>query len=73
MARKQDLPEDLSPAQSPGVRDGLLSNAGRLLHAAIPMLDGKDVPLKSTPAMLGNGGVGKSTALHERDAGYRIL
>lgn len=66
MARKQHLPADLSPTQVIALQDALLSNADRLLQAAMTMLQSDDVPLARSLAILGMEESGKAIALHER-------
>lgn len=66
MARRQQLPAELSPAQVIALQDALLANADRLLRAAITMLDGADLPLARSLAILGMEESGKAIALHER-------
>lgn len=66
MARKQNLPKDLSPAQVITLQSALLANADRLLTAAIVMLDRDDVSLARSLAILGMEESGKGIALHER-------
>lgn len=69
MARKQHLPADLSPAQVVALQDALLTNADRLLQAAIAMLESDNVPLARSLAILGMEESGKAIALHERRVG----
>lgn len=66
MARRQHLPDDLEPAQVIALQDALLSNADRLLRAAVAMLEGDSVPLARSLAILGMEESGKAIALHER-------
>lgn len=66
MARKQHLPENLTPEQVIALQDALLANADRLLSAALAALDGGDVPLARSLAILGMEESGKAIALHER-------
>lgn len=66
MSRNQDLPEDLTAEQVIALQDALLSNADRLLNAALTMLEGDDVALARSLAILGMEESGKAIALHER-------
>ncbi|TQO19241.1 AbiV family abortive infection protein [Rhodoglobus vestalii] len=66
MGRSLPLPGDLSPAQVIAVQDALLSNADRLLQAALAMLERENVPLARSLAILGMEESGKAIALHER-------
>lgn len=66
MARKQHLPANLSPGQVIALQDALLSNADRLLRAALTMLESDNVPLARSLAILGMEESGKAIALHER-------
>ncbi len=66
MARRQHLPDDLEPTQVIALQDALLSNADRLLQAAVAMLDGDNAPLARSLAILGMEESGKAIALHER-------
>ncbi|MCK2024362.1 AbiV family abortive infection protein [Microbacterium sp. kSW2-24] len=66
MARRQLLPDDLEPTQVVALQDALLSNADRLLQAAVAMLEGDSVPLARSLAILGMEESGKAIALHER-------
>lgn len=66
MARRQHLPDDLDPAQVIALQDALLSNADRLLQAAVAMLEGDSAPLARSLAILGMEESGKAIALHER-------
>lgn len=66
MARNQDLPENLTAEQVVALEDALLSNADRLLNAALTMLEGDDVALARSLAILGMEESGKAIALHER-------
>lgn len=66
MARKQRLPENLTPEQVMALQDALLADADRLLSAALTALDGGDVPLARSLAILAMEESGKAIALHER-------
>lgn len=66
MARRQHLPQDLSPEQVVALQDALLANADQLLAAAVKMLDSENVPLARSLAILGMEESGKAIALHER-------
>lgn len=66
MARRQLLPDDLTPEQVIALQDALLVNADRLLRAALTALDAEDVALARSLAILGMEESGKAIALHER-------
>lgn len=66
MPRRQHLPDDLTPGQVVALQDALLSNADRLLQAAVAMLEGDSAPLARSLAILGMEESGKAIALHER-------
>lgn len=66
MPRRQHLPDDLTPSQVVALQDALLSNADRLLQAAVAMLEGGSSPLARSLAILGMEESGKAIALHER-------
>lgn len=66
MARRQLLPNDLSPSQVVALQDALLANADRLLRAALTALNTEDAPLARSLAILGMEESGKAIALHER-------
>lgn len=66
MARPQQLPDNLTPAQVIGLQDALLSNADRLLNAAVRMLDDGNVALARSLAILGMEESGKAIAIHHR-------
>lgn len=66
MARRQLLPDDLSPSQVVALQDALLANADRLLCAALTALNTEDAPLARSLAILGMEESGKAIALHER-------
>lgn len=66
MARRQHLPNDLEPTQVIALQGALLSNADRLLQAAVAMLDLDNAPLARSLAILGMEESGKAIALHER-------
>lgn len=66
MARRQLLPEDLTPEQVIVLQDALLANADRLLRAALTALDAQDVALARSLAILGMEESGKAIALHNR-------
>ncbi len=66
MARKQHLPDTLSPAQVIALQDALLANANRLLEAARRSVEAEDLPLARSLAILGMEESGKAIALHGR-------
>lgn len=66
MARRQHLPDDLKPSQVIALQDALLSNADRLLQAAIALYEGDSAPLARSLAILAMEESGKAIALHER-------
>lgn len=66
MARRQHLPDNLEPDHVIALQDALLSNADRLLQAAVAMLEGDSAPLARSLAILGMEESGKAIALHER-------
>lgn len=66
MARRQHLPDNLEPTQVIALQDALLTNADRLLLAAVAMLEGDSAPLARSLAILGMEESGKAIALHER-------
>jgi|GEM_PF-1745554 len=66
MPAPQSLPKNLSPSQVIALQDALLENADRLLRAAITLLDGDEVALARSLAILGMEESGKAIALHER-------
>ncbi len=68
MARRQLLPDDLSPTQVVALQDVLLANADRLLRAALTALNAEDASLARPLAILGMEESGKAIALHERRA-----
>ena len=66
MARPQQLPTELAASQVIQLGDALLSNADRLLKAALRALDDADVALARSLAILGMEESGKAIALHQR-------
>lgn len=66
MARQQHLPADLSPEQVIALQDALISNADRLLMAALAALNADDAALARSLGILGMEESGKAIALHER-------
>ncbi|WFP15752.1 AbiV family abortive infection protein [Citricoccus muralis] len=66
MARRQHLPDNLSPEQVVALQDALLANADRLLRAALTALDEDDAALARSLGILGMEESGKAIALHER-------
>lgn len=53
MARKQHLPDVLSPSQVIALQDALLANANRLLEAALRSVEAENLPLARSLAILG--------------------
>lgn len=66
MARKQHLPDVLSPSQVIALQDALLANANRLLEAALRSVEAENLPLARSLAILGMEESGMVIALHKR-------
>lgn len=66
MARKQHLPDVLSPSRVIALQDALLANANRLLEAALRSVEVENLPLARSLAILGMEESGMVIALHKR-------